>query len=303
MRLSLRQLQIFLAVAQCGSTTAAATALALSQSATSAALNELESLLDIILFDRVGKRLVINDNGRVLLPQAREMLDAAATIEKQFGRHAALSGNGLNLGASTTIGIYVLPPLLAAAFGKHAANPPLVKIRNTAEIAAAVANFELDLGFIEGPCTDAALEVAPWRTDELLVVGAPDHPLALQSARREVTLDELRAAHWLLREPGSGTRDAVEQALAPYLHSLRSAGEFSNAEAIKHGAAEGLGLACLSRLIVADFLANGRLVALSTALPPLTRHFFIVYHRRKLLSPRLQAFLTFCRTEPVRSHP
>lgn len=64
-----------------------------------------------------------------------------------------------------------------------------------------------------------------------------------------------------------------------------------------------MGLACLSRLIVADFLANGRLVALPTALPPLTRNFFIVYHRRKLLSPMLQAFPTFCRTEPARSHP
>lgn len=96
--------------------------------------------------------------------------------------YAALSVSGLNLGASATIGIYVLPPLLASAFGKNASNPPLVKIRNTAEIAAAVANFELDLGFIEGPCTDAALDVAPWRTDALLAVGAPDHPLALQSA-------------------------------------------------------------------------------------------------------------------------
>ena len=112
MRISLRQLQIFVAVAESGSTTAAAELVALSQSAASAGLNELESMLQHKLFDRVGKRLLLNDNGRLLLPQARQMLDAAATIERQFG---TLDGPaGLRIGASTTIGIYLLPAILAA---------------------------------------------------------------------------------------------------------------------------------------------------------------------------------------------
>ena len=119
MRLTLRQFQIFVAVADTGSTTAAAESVALSQSATSNALNELESLLGERLFDRIGKRLVLNDVGRVLLPQVRALLDCAISIERQFG----IGGDGtaevraamqLRVGASTTIGNYLLPGLIAS---------------------------------------------------------------------------------------------------------------------------------------------------------------------------------------------
>lgn len=302
MRLSLRQLQIFLAIAGSGSTTAASHQVALSQSATSAALNELEAMLDVQLFDRVGKRLLINDNGRLLLPQARQMLDAATTIERQFAEQNSLTGLGLHLGASTTIGIYLLPAILAEAFAASPQGPPRVTIANTSDIATAVANFELDLGLVEGPCHDLQLQVEPWIADDLVVVAAPGHPLLTDGVASDgtVSLQALRNAGWLLREPGSGTREAVEQALVPHLHSLRSAGEFSNAEAIKHAAAHGLGLACLSRLVVEDFVASGRLVVVRTSLPALKRNFFIIHHRNKVLSTRLLGFLALCRTTASR---
>ncbi len=295
MRLSLRQLQIFVAVAEHGGTATAAQAIALSQSATSAALKELERLLEATLFDRVGKRLVLNDNGRLLLPQARQMLDAAATIERQFVSAEGLTGNGLRIGASTTIGIYLLPNLLAAA-----ASPatPTVHIANTADIAAAVADFSVDVGLIEGPCHQPELNVQPWLRDELIIVCAPQHPLAQGQAdvmgRIPVALADLQQARWLLREPGSGTREAVEQTLLPFLHHLQPAAQFSHAEAIKQAAAAGLGVTCLSRSVVADFLENQRLVVLKAPLPPMQRDFFLVTHRDKVLSLRLQAFLKLC---------
>lgn len=297
MRLTLRQLQIFLAVADHGSTMAAAEAVALSQSATSAALNELESLLGIHLFDRVGKRLIINDNGRMLLPQARQVLDAAATIEEQFHQPDAAAVVGLHIGASTTIGIYLLPRMLAC-FAQDSAQKtvpaaPQVTIANTRAVAAAVAAFEIDVGLIEGPCHEAELRAEPWLTDELTVVCAPHHPCAARSGK--VPLASLRQAGWLLREAGSGTREAVEHALLPHLHMLHSAGEFSNSEAIKHAAAAGLGLACLSRLVVVDLLEAGKLVELQTTLPRLQRHFYLVYRKNKLLSARLEFFMQFCR--------
>src|SRR6201994_2794866 len=115
MRITLRQLSIFAAVADAGSTAAAAGRLALSQSATSAALNELEAVLEARLFDRVGTRLVLNDTGRGLLPQARAVPAGAAGIERDFGaaagEHAGLAS--LRVGASTTIGNYLLPTLVA----------------------------------------------------------------------------------------------------------------------------------------------------------------------------------------------
>ncbi|MDE2430542.1 MAG: LysR family transcriptional regulator, partial [Burkholderiales bacterium] len=141
---------------------------------------------------------------------------------------------------------------------------------------------------------EPGLVVEPWLTDELLIVCAPHFSLALQAQAR-VSLKMLRETGWLLRETGSGTREAVEHALLPHLHVLQSAGEFSNSEAIKHAAAAGLGVACLSRVLVSDLLALGKLVVLPTALPPLRRRFYIIHGRQKILSGRLQQFLQFCR--------
>lgn len=295
MRLTLRQLQIFLAVCDFGSTTSAAKAIALSQSAASAALNELEEILHTRLFDRVGKRLIINDNGRLLLPQVRQILDTAATIEQQFVQADAATAIGLHIGASTTIGIYLLPKILARYSTRQAQAIPRVMIANTADVAAAVASFAIDVGLIEGPCHEPDLHVEPWIADTLIVVGAPEYPLTKTKQRGKITIAMLRNTGWLLREPGSGTREAVEHALLPHLHTLHSAGEFSNSEAIKHAAAAGLGIACLSRLVVADLIESGKLVELDTALPVLQRHFYLVHRKHKILSARLTRFMQFCR--------
>lgn len=295
MRLSLRQLQIFLAVVDTGSTTAAADKVALSQSATSAALNELESLLDAQLFDRVGKRLIINDNGRMILSQARQMIDTAHTIEHQFSQAAVTSGAGLRIGASTTVGTYLLPAMLATAFEPGKQVPPGITIANTADIVAAVANFELDIGLIEGPCHDVDLHADPWVVDTLCIVAAPSHPLLRGKPEQVVSKKVLQEVDWLLREPGSGTREVVDHALIDHLHNVRYGGQFGNNEAIKHAAAKGFGFAYLSKLVVADFIESGRLVEVTTPLPALKRHFFIAYHRRKVLSKRLEAFLALCR--------
>src|ERR1700761_6025597 len=117
MRITLRRLAIFTAVADAGSTSAAAERVALSQPAPSAALNELEAVLEARLFDRVGTRLVLNDTGRGLLPQARAVLDGALGIERDFGLGATAGAHAapslLRIGASTTIGNYLLPTLIA----------------------------------------------------------------------------------------------------------------------------------------------------------------------------------------------
>ena len=290
MKITLRQLQIFLAVAQSGSTTAAASMVALSQSAASAALNELEHLLGVQLFDRVGKRLVLNDSGRQLIPQARHMLDAAQTIERQFADPSA--GSELHIGASTTIGSYLLPAMIAAYRKDHAGARVRALVANTADIVDAVVNFEVDAGLIEGPCHADDVEVEPWMTDELIVVAAPRHPI-LRPARK-ISLKMLREADWLLREAGSGTREAVEHALIPYLHYLPSSFEFGNSEAIKRATAEGLGISCLSRSVVQDMIESRKLVELATPLPTLRRHFYMVVSRHRAPSPSLGKLLDFC---------
>ena len=297
MRITLRQLATFVAVADAGSTAAAAGRIALSQSATSAALNELEAVLDARLFDRVGTRLVLNDTGRGLLPQARAVLDGAAGIERDFGLGASSDHAApalLRVGASTTIGNYLLPTLIADWQRAHAAAPVDVQIANTGAVAAAVARMEVDVGLIEGPCHEPDVVAQPWREEELAIVCAPSHPLLGGDPRRRLNVAALRQAAWLLREPGSGTREAVEQALQPHLHQLREGLRFGGTEAIKQAAVEGLGLTCLSLFAVSDLVALGRLVRVDTTLPRLVRRFWLIHHRRKQFSRSLAAFVDFC---------
>ena len=284
LRLTLRQLQIFREVAESGSTAAAAAAISLSQSATSAALNELERTLELQLFDRIGKRLQLNDNGRALLPQALALLDGAGWIERWAVDREFHIGT-LRIGASTTVGNYLLPAVLA---GFRDMLPESVRkgwhvqvaIANTSVITSRVAAFELDLGLIEGPCHEPELTVQPWREDELVVVAGANDPI-VPTGKRPISLEALSKATWLLREEGSGTREIINQLLIPYLHHLRPGIEFGNPEAIKRAAASGLGITCLSRFVVDDLLKSGVLVAPRTELPPLTRRFYLVMHERK----------------------
>lgn len=297
MRLTLRQLLIFTAVADTGSTTAAGMRVALSQSATSGSLNELEGFLGTQLFDRIGKRLLLNDTGRALLPLARAVLDGAQDIENQFHVGNA-KGPGLatrlRLGASTTIGNYVLPSRVASYLKACPGSAVDVVVGNTREISASVSRLEVDIGLIEGPCHEPDLHVEPWLEDELVVVCGPSHPLAARSARARVPLNVLRKERWLLREPGSGTREAVEHLLLPHLHHLHSDLQPGSTEAIKHAAAEGLGLACVSRCTVEDLVSLGKLVVLRTTLPVLTRRFYVIRHRHKRLTGNLQRFVKHC---------
>jgi DNA-binding transcriptional LysR family regulator len=307
LRLTLRQLQIFRVVAESGSTAAAAASISLSQSATSAAINELERLLELQLFDRIGKRLQLNDNGRALLPQALALLDGAGWIERWALDRESQIGT-LRIGASTTIGNYLLPRILA---GFRDSLPDAarqnwkvqVAIANTSVITSRVATFELDLGLIEGPSHEPELSVQPWLEDELVVVAAAGDPIVPRGRKRPISLEALRRATWLLREPGSGTHEMINQLLTPYLHHLRPGIEFGNPEAIKLAAASGLGITCLSRCVVADLLDSGVLVAPPTELPHLTRRFYLVMHERKKCTRGLELLIRYLhgvKTQPER---
>lgn len=294
MRLTLRQLQIFVAIAQSGSTTAAGEQIALSQSAISAAIAELERNLNVQLFDRVGKRLLLNDHGRAMLPQAMALVNSADNLEQSYLNNTP---SLLMIGASLTIGNYLLPALLAdywrlqgIALGDS--TPPLqVVVANTADIAAKVANFEVDIGMIEGPCHRPEIAVTPWLQDELLLVAAPTHAIVQEYGKSLIPAARLAKANWLLREPGSGTREALEQALLPHVNQLKSSLEFNDHEAIKQTAVQGLGIACLSRLVVSDMLGVGKLVELNTIAGKLKRRFSLLVHHQKQVTPGMQQFI------------
>ncbi|MFC0225454.1 DNA-binding transcriptional regulator YeiE [Serratia aquatilis] len=286
MHITLRQLEVFTEVLKCGSTTQASVELALSQSAVSAALSDLEGQLKVQLFDRVGKRLVTNEHGRLLYPKALALLEQAGEIEQLF-----LHDSGaLRIAASSTIGNYMLPEMIAHYRKDFPSTPLELNVGNSQEVIVAVADFRVDLGLIEGPCHMPELVTQPWLEDELVVFAAPDNPLI----GKPLTLETLASAPWILRERGSGTREVLDHLLLAHLPNFQLVMELGNSEAIKHAVRHGIGISCLSRRVIAEQLASGVLVELKIPLPPLTRTLYLIHHRQKHISNALQRFLSYC---------
>lgn len=286
-RITFRQLEVFAATARSGTMRAGANRVSRSQSAASAALAELEATLEVQLFDRVARRLVLNENGRALLPRAIAVLDDAANLESLFRQEHATR---LSVASSFTIGEYLLPQLISDWQAAHAGCRAQLSICNTHDVLTAVASFAADLGFIEGTTTHADLVIRPWSTDELLIVAAVNHPLA----GRDVNASELAQAAWVLREAGSGTREASDRWLTTELDRVVVELELGSNEAVKRAVASGLGLGCLSRVATHEAIANGSLVELRTCLPKMKRTLFSVTHGGKRMGATAQSFLKHC---------
>ncbi|GAB5451701.1 MAG: LysR family transcriptional regulator [Halioglobus sp.] len=293
MRYSLRQLEVFLATARFENISRAASALAMSQSAASASLKELESQFDVCLFDRVGKRLQLSELGHQLRPQAEALLDQALAFEQ------ALGGRGvegrLQIGATLTIGNYVAVAMIAAFRSQYPLADIALQVANTETIAARVAGFELDMGLIEGELQHADLDITHWRKDELVVFARPDHPLTKEHA---VTDTQLLAESWILREPGSGTRQTFDRAMQGLLPDLTISMELQHTEAIKRGVEAGLGIGCLSRICLEDAFKRGSLAPLAVPQRNFRREWFLITHRKKYHSAALTEWIQLCRQNP-----
>lgn len=288
MHVTLRQLETFAAIARSGSTRAAADIVARSQSAASTALVELEAALGARLFDRVGRRLQPNENGRALLPHVIATLEKAAEVESFFRvGHAS----PLRLASSFTIGEYLLPDLISQWKRQHPDSQVRLDIANTDAVIESVAGLDVDIGFIEGTRTHRNVSVRYWLSDELVVFAAPSSPWA----KRRATARQLSLATWIVREPGSGTREATDRWLIPALGQVSVEMELGSNEAVKRAVASGLGLGCLSRLAVADAVAKGWLAILPLSLPSLKRTLGIAVHKDKPLGAAAQEFLDHCR--------
>ncbi|MBY4675420.1 LysR family transcriptional regulator [Marinobacterium arenosum] len=290
MKYTLRQLQVFLAVAHYDNITRAAESLSMSQSAASGALRELEEQFDIQLFDRVGKRLQINELGRLLRPRAESLLERALALEQDLSQHQAVGQ--LKIGATLTIGDYLAVGLIARYMAEYPGARPQLQVANTSTIAARVANFDLDIGLIEGEIQHPELEIQPWRGDELAVFCAPDHPLA---GKPRLSDTDLLSANWILREPGSGTRQTFDHALHGLLPELNILLELEQTEAIKRAVAAGLGIGCLSRIALREEFQRQTLVPLSVAGRDFSRQFYLIMHRHKYHSAGIERWIELCR--------
>jgi len=261
--LTLRQLEIFERVATHGHVTRASGELLLSQSAVSMAIAELERLAGAPLFERQGRRLLLNDRGRWILPEVRKVLGRVDAIEQFFSESLSEPVGVLKVGASTTIGNYLLPLIVGEFSRCYPRAKALLHVENTQKIVAAVEAGEYDLGLVEGPCHSASLVCTDWKRDELVVVAGKEHPF---SESGSVSAIELAGANWIMREKGSGTREVFEQAMEARGIVYRIAMELGHTEAIKKAVEAGLGVGCLSRMAVKRELEHGWLTEVRSPL-------------------------------------
>ncbi|MBP8924897.1 MAG: LysR family transcriptional regulator [Pseudomonadales bacterium] len=290
MRYTLRQLEVFVATARQENLGRAAASLSMSQSAASGALAELERQFDVQLFDRVGKRLQLNEPGRSLLPRAEELLVRARELEQSLGRRG--EAGSLRVGATLSIGNYLAVPVMTRYMEAHPNTQITLDVANTASIVAKVARFELDIGLIEGVIRHPELEVIPWRDDELVVFCAPTHPLAKETHLGEA---QLLAAQWILREPGSGTRQTFDRAMHGLLPRLHILFELQHTEAIKRAVESGIGIGCLSRATLGEAFRRKSLVPLEVPGRDFSRQFSFILHRKKYRSAGIDHWMRMCR--------
>ncbi len=284
--ISPRQLEVFATIVACGSVRAAAERLGLTQPAASMALAELERLLDRRLFDRRQRRLILNENGQALLPAAREIIERLRELAPQV--QARRWEATLAIGASNTVGNYLVGDLL----GRFVAAQPQVRVglrvANSEQILAGVLDCSLDAGCIESDLQHADIERVAWREDELRICVRADHALA---GRRRLRAADLNGQRWIVRESGSGTRSLLERATRDTLGPIDVALELGQSEAIKQAVIAGLGIACLPQAAIADALAARRIAVLRTPFLDLRRTLWLLLRRGRWRGATLRAFV------------
>ncbi len=257
--LNLHLLRIFITVAELGNFSRAAEMLYISQPAVSRAVQELEHQIGMPLIDRSERRFMLTETGQLLYEYGRQIFATERAAEAALEQLRGLERGQLAIGASNTIGTYLLPPLLGLFHRRHPGVRLLLDIGNTQQIIQHLRNTPLDLAFVEGPVDQSDLVITPWQLDTLVVIAAPDHPLVMQ---QPLTLEQFQTTPFIMREPGSGTRDVIEQALRARDLFIIGAMELGSNQAVKQAVMAGLGISIVSEATTAVEIQAGKLAIL-----------------------------------------
>ena len=294
--MNLNHLAIFHAVALAGSVSGGAQRLHISQSAVSKQLSELEAALELPLFERLPRGVRPTEAGRLLLDYARRLFAVESEAERALAELKQLGRGRIAIGASRTVGTYMLPPVLARFHRLYPAIELSLQVDNTKAIEAKLVAGEIDIGFAEGLPSSEELDYRVFTRDQLLLVAAPDHPAC---ARAPLSLAALAGEELLMHEDGSGTRAVTEAALAEKKLRIRPVMVLASSEAIKQTVATGAGLAFLSSVAIRNEVEAGTLVALKVRGLNIERPLYRMQLKRARPSPSLQAFLGLLGTHAV----
>ncbi len=286
--MNLHHLAIFATVAATGSLTASARKLHVSQPALSRELKAFEQRLGVTLFERHAKGMRLTQAGEVLNRYAVRLFELERTAEAAMQEIAGALRGRLTLGASNTIGTYVLPPLLATFRRQRPRVEISLFVGNTEQVSQGVDDMRFMLGFIEGPLHLQGLRSTVFQHDEIMPVAAPDHPLF---ARKALKPEDLSGEPLLMREHGSGTRELIAAALQRQNITPGETMEFGNTEALKRAAVHGGGIAWLPRICMLNELADGSLRTLPVRELTITRPLMMVERESAQMEPAAAAFV------------
>ncbi|PMR72467.1 LysR family transcriptional regulator [Billgrantia endophytica] len=284
--MNLHLLRIFVAVVDAGSFSRAAEALRISQPAVSKAVRELESQLETTLLDRQGRSFQPSEPGQALHTYGRSIFALEREAHETVAAFYGLERGRLTIGASTTIATYWLPPLVAEFHRRH----PHIEIRlvseNTKQIIESLIDCRVDVALVEGVAVDARVEARPWFKEEMVIIAAD----SLEPSQvMDLTGPDSKPV-WVVREPGSGTREATEALLTELGTSSPQTIEVGSNEAIVQTVSSGIGLGLVPRICARDQLRLGRVRQVDIGKPAIQRQLYRVRLPHRTVSQAAIAF-------------
>ncbi len=285
--MNLRSLKVFKTVCESKSMTAAAEKLYMSQPAVSQTITKLENEVGIKLFERIKNRLELTYGGTVLYKYSKKIIRLTAESEDMLHQIANLKAGKLRIGASMTIGTYILPDIINNFKKEHQKLKMPLYINNTDHIVDNILNNDLDIAFVEGPFKEKEINSEIFRKDELVVVSSPDY---FSKKASNLNLSDIAGENFILREEGSGTRDLAIKKLEESQIDYNIKHVLNNFEAIKKAITADFGLSILPKISVRDEVNRGELVVLNIEELNIIRNFKIIYHDSKYHSPFFSRF-------------
>lgn len=289
-----RKLRIFYEVATRLSMTEAANNLYVTQPAISQAIKELEIEFGVNFFDRIGKKIFLTYEGEIFLRYVRRILNLYNESLQTIKDINGLKLGRLKIGASTTIGIYILTDIIGKFSKKYKNIDISINIENTKVIAEMILDNKIDFGFVEGPVYSDEIVIEDFCSDELVFIASPQHPWAKENT---INIENIRSQKIIMREKGSGTREVVENALKSNNIQYSIALELGSTEAIKKAVIAGLGISCLSKRAVIEEVRNYKLSIINIEHLKIVRSLNLIYHRDKYMNNLFKTFIQFAKKE------
>ena len=288
--INLNQLRVFHAAAKAQSFTRAAEALFLTQPGISKYIKELEEYYGVRLFERIGRRVLLTNAGEILYAKTETIFNIIGQVKIEIDELQGLNRGTLNIGASITIGIYILPDVLGRFRTMHPKIDVRLEIALNRQIADMLLDNSIDFGFLGAHVHDHRLVTTPFFEDELVLIVPGNHEWA---KRDKVAPNDLMGSPFIFSGRGSGTREVIEERLDRLGIVLKNTMEFGHTEAVKKAVEAGLGISIVSKATVSREERLGVVKALHISGIDLKRTFYFAHRKERYLTSLDKAFLQF----------